>query len=254
MNIFKKIGIILSCSIIAFLGVFGVVATSSNVNIQVIDLPLVERHNLVGSDIVLTESNYSEYYLSPNLINPNENIGFSGNFIISGKFLTALDETGFIVDYIYLDNETVYNMSFMQGMLMFGIENVEDYLCGNNYYISEIFKLNEANLYVKFNSLEFGADSANDIDTFLNFLNNNFSIYELPPVVDQFLPTITTIVSDCVSWFVSIFTGLSDTFVLTDSNGVITGLSAWGQVLFIGVAILLVSMALKWVISLVRGI
>lgn len=59
---------------------------------------------------------------------------------------------------------------------------------------------------------------------------------------------IGDIISDTTNWFVNIFIGLSDVFYSDGQLGV------WGSVLFLGVAFTLVSMVLKWVISLIRGI
>lgn len=66
---------------------------------------------------------------------------------------------------------------------------------------------------------------------------------------------IGTIISSVVEWFVDIFTGLSDAFVLTDATtGAFEGFTVWGNVLFIGVGIMLVMMVLSWVISLIRRV
>lgn len=65
---------------------------------------------------------------------------------------------------------------------------------------------------------------------------------------------ISEIITSVIDWFVSIFTGLSDAFVTTGTDGAITGLTVWGNVLFIGVAVMLVMICLRWVISLIRGV
>ena len=67
--------------------------------------------------------------------------------------------------------------------------------------------------------------------------------------------SIGTIISSVIEWFVNIFTGLADAFVVTDaSTGAFEGFTIWGQVLFIGVAVMLVMMVLSWVISLIRRV
>lgn len=64
---------------------------------------------------------------------------------------------------------------------------------------------------------------------------------------------IGEIITAAIQWFVDIFTGLSEAFVTTGTDGT-TELTVWGSVLFIGVAIMLVMVCLRWVISLVRGV
>lgn len=64
---------------------------------------------------------------------------------------------------------------------------------------------------------------------------------------------IGELITSAIGWFVDIFTGLSEAFVTTGTDGTTT-LTVWGSVLFIGVAIMLVMVCLRWVISLVRGV
>lgn len=66
--------------------------------------------------------------------------------------------------------------------------------------------------------------------------------------------SIGTIIESVVSWFVNIFTGLAAAFVETSETGAFEGFTIWGNVLFIGVAVMLVMMALSWVISLIRRV
>ena len=63
---------------------------------------------------------------------------------------------------------------------------------------------------------------------------------------------IGEIITSAIQWFVDIFSGLSEAFVTTTETG--TELTVWGNVLFIGVAVMLVMICLRWVISLVRGV
>lgn len=60
---------------------------------------------------------------------------------------------------------------------------------------------------------------------------------------------IGEIITSSTGWFVDIFGGLADAFVGTDGQ-----LTIWGTVLFIGVAVMLVMICLRWVISLIRGV
>lgn len=67
--------------------------------------------------------------------------------------------------------------------------------------------------------------------------------------------SIGTIISSVVQWFVDIFSGVADAFVITNAEtGAFESFTIWGQVLFIGVAVMLVMMVLRWVISLVRRV
>lgn len=59
---------------------------------------------------------------------------------------------------------------------------------------------------------------------------------------------IGTIITAVVGWFTEMFGSLASVFF----DG--TKLTAIGTVLFIGVGTMLVMMALRWVLSLVRGI
>ena len=63
---------------------------------------------------------------------------------------------------------------------------------------------------------------------------------------------IGELITSAIGWFVDIFSGLSEAFVTTVDGQ--TQLTVWGSVLFIGVAIMLVMVCLRWVISLVRGV
>ena len=67
--------------------------------------------------------------------------------------------------------------------------------------------------------------------------------------------SIGTIISSVVDWFVNIFGGLADAFTITNAEtGAFESFTIWGQVLFIGVAVMLVMMVLSWVISLIRRV
>lgn len=81
----------------------------------------------------------------------------------------------------------------------------------------------------------------NQINTFIGNISN-------PPSKNTTIEQIGNIIDDTTNWFVNIFIGLSDIFY---SNG---SLGVWGAVLFLGVAFTLITMCLKWVISLIRGI
>ena len=92
-----------------------------------------------------------------------------------------------------------------------------------------------------------------------NNLNNLLTPYignltslpsEEPTEPQKPIDQINTLVNDIVNWFTNIFNGLGNVFYDPTANK----LTAWGTVMFIGVAIMLISMALKWVISLIRGV
>lgn len=74
------------------------------------------------------------------------------------------------------------------------------------------------------------------------------------PPSQNFLDDITSTINGVIDWFVDLFNGLADIFVIYDSNGSFAGFSLWGNVLFIEVSIMLVVIVLRWVISLIRGI
>lgn len=66
---------------------------------------------------------------------------------------------------------------------------------------------------------------------------------------------IGTIIESVIQWFVDIFTGVAGAFVNTNAEtGAFESFTIWGNVLFIGVAVMLVMICLRWVISLVRRV
>ena len=117
---------------------------------------------------------------------------------------------------------------------------------------------------LKFTSIVL-AESIDTINTsLLPFIGNITSLSWEDPLPDDpvppsppsqnFLDDITSTINGVINWFVDLFNGLSDIFVIYDSNGSFAGFSLWGNVLFIEVSIMLVVIVLRWVISLIRGV
>ena len=116
---------------------------------------------------------------------------------------------------------------------------------GNFSYVKAIVIENYVNTN-EFNFTEFLELIQNNENSINRYIGYRTSLTDVEQT--NSLDQIGNIISDTIDWFVNIFSGLSNVFY---NNG---SLSVWGNVLFIGVAIYLVSMCLVWVISLIKGV
>lgn len=259
----KKISIFLTTILVALVGLFSVNPLKNTAEPQYFN-------KTIQNAVVETATNEYTFYL-------DNNINYYLNDFALDDFLEINNyETSDIIFYT-IENE-IFSLKELTNLLNINLElGSMSFLSTNN----EIEKKNEfyignVNIYqADWLDNEWVFSIADEgslgfiyrfdlIDFFLNVESLNFVNNELRPFIGnltdfpQDTPTqentpldeITTIVNNIIAWFVNIFTGLADTFYNPTTNQ----LTIWGSVLFIGVAILLVSLCLKWLISLIKGI
>ena len=256
----KKISLFFSAIAIGILSIFGSISTKNAAEPQ-----YFLENTQVKNAIVETITNEYIFYLD-NTVN-NYNLTDGNLNIFSAASYNAKIE-------IYLDNQQTIEYEFSEFRFAchedFGVITNSFWLdlnkiviikCNSNlqahnilvntwYYITDeetfikcnYFKLIDSNLSDDYSNLE---EINNDLIPYIGNLTSLPSEEPTPP-----LEQINTLISDIVNWFTNIFNGLGNVFYDPTAQK----LTAWGTVLFIGVAIMLISMALKWVISLIRGV
>lgn len=224
----------------------------------------------VKNAVVQTTTNVYTIYLD-NTVNNYTNVEYLDLFYTDNSFLVQT----------YYNDTLLDNFSNEFASISFSCESDND--SGENY-----FSINNDKYLIKVNYIPEGAPTDFEINTWYSALslskinkvvlvdftvdgtleeaNNLLSPYIgnltslpseepiPPPDIGSMESSIGNVVRGIIDWFVDIFNGLADVFVIYDSTGQFIGFSVWGQVLFIEVGIGLVMIVLKWVISLIRGI
>lgn len=248
----KFLGILLA-GFIGFLSIF-----TSPVNIKNSAEPQYFKNNTVQNAVVITEDTNSQiidFYF--------DNTNYYGT------------ETNSITIFTNNEREKQYNIELYGYNLNNELTDVYTWNLGyGDFFLLEISNNESITLNFRFDYMEFGEyiyskNSNNNI--WIDYNNNpikGFRIICSPelnienldslnpyigdltsfPEPETAITQIGSIISDTTNWFVNIFIGLSNVFYSDGQLGV------WGSVLFLGVAFTLVSMVLKWVISLIRGI
>lgn len=209
----------------------------------------VNYYSPISTSIATLKENTELYYITTNgLVNATNLVNFAVSEELTTFDFSSLD----IVDdnNNYLGNANWFGLfikkfSFnytkdgfnFSSNIWYGLytENFENI----TYYEILGFKL------INLNSIE-SLESINN--NLIPYIGNLTSLPDSDQNQNSSIEQIGNIISDTTNWFVNIFLGLSDIFY---NNG---NLGVWGSVLFLGVAFTLITMCLKWVISLVRRI
>lgn len=257
----KKISLFFSAIAIGILSIFGSISTKNTAEPQYF-LENTKIKNASKVENINNETVIDFYLNNETIYNYTEDLSYEilktnvqgQDYPMELEFFNNNDSLGTIREVINDVNSLYFT--------------VQEQYCGflmSDYGEYFVYKQNEIN----YNWL--GND--NDITGFrIKYTTNDpIIVYENLGVLNQFIgnntsfdgseeqePTepippleqINTLVNDIVNWFTNIFNGLGNVFYDPTANK----LTAWGTVMFIGVAIMLISMALKWVISLIRGV
>lgn len=274
----KKLLLILGIAVCTIFSTFGFISSKGSLD-NFVFLQNIEVKNAV------VETNTSEYTLIlDNSISNFEELGatliFDGNgsnsridFIKSDLSLYSL--TGdFLVSFVsVLQQGSNIFMDFLGNTTMLmkvDHQRIEEDITiePNTWYGFEydtennLVSLTEV-IAVKFINYSLPTDkSIQDINNILTpYIGNLTSLPSEEPTPptpepdpDSIESSIGNVIRGIIDWFVDIFNGLADAFVIIDSSGQFVGFTIWGQVLFIEVGIGLVILVFKWVISLIRGV
>lgn len=246
----KFLGILLA-GFIGFLSIF-----TSPVNLKNSAEPQYFRNNTVQNAAVITTENNNQiidFYFDNTNYYGTENDRI---FLISNE---SINETWTIELFSYnLNNELTEDLTYsLQSGDIFNLKITHNETSTLNFGFgnsnSEIYNKNNIdNIWTNSNGDQIKGFRiicatyvpVKNLDLLNPYIGNSTTLYEPETAITQ----IGSIISDTTNWFVNIFIGLSDVFYSDGQLGV------WGSVLFLGVAFTLVSMVLKWVISLIRGI
>lgn len=256
---FNKLSLFLSAIAIGILSIFSGISTKNTAEPQ-----YFLENTQVKNAIVETNTNVYTFYLDINVnyYQPIEEMqpillcDYALEFYYIKKDTTTFieyDLDSYLHEFYgeYSETTLYFDAGSQQNVFILMGEDIEEHLVektlNNNWHLNfpllqdEViaFKIVGSHLI---NTIE-------ETDTILNsYIGNLTSLPTDEPIPP--LEQINTLVSDIVNWFTNIFNGLGNVFYDPTANK----LTAWGTVMFIGVAIMLISMALKWVISLIRGV
>lgn len=255
----KFLGILLA-GFIGFLSIF-----TSPVNIKNSAEPQYFRNNTIQNAAVLTTDTENEIEIIDFYF---DNINYYGTEAKTINLTSNSNDDSNLIMEIYsynLNNQLIHYLTYnflIYTKLEFRINSDLNTL---TFALHNVGRDNPSDtvIYTKNSSDNIWRDSNNNpvkgfrITYDINIYTDTEDLALLNPYIGDLtsLPTpettitqIGNIISDTTNWFVNIFIGLSDVFYSDGQLGV------WGSVLFLGVAFTLVSMVLKWVISLIRGI
>lgn len=261
----KKFLSILLAGFIGFLGIFTTTSTAKNSA-----EPQYFFENNRKNAVV--ESNTLDFYFDPNINNfTSSDIELDiCNFNIDSKLYYFDSELNRIEYDLYFESEDS-NINLSNSYLKFkfteSIKEISFLLKSkeNTGTLNLIYKIesriNEGwiinigstgeiikNIY-GFSILNYNLqETISDINTYLVPYIGDLTSLDFNTNQNTTIEQIGNIISDTTNWFVNIFIGLSDIFY---SNGT---LGVWGSILFLSVTFTIITMCLKWVISLIRGI
>lgn len=258
----KKIGIFLGAIFIALVGIFSVNPLKNTAETQYFNKTI--QNKFIENSI----NNFS-FYLDNNLNYYQDQFSFD-DFLENDSF-----ETSDIIFYS-LNNEIIsikefansYEMNLEFGPISFAsrIDNtgqLNEFTVGN----IKIYKADWTDNIWTYSTIEEGSLGYINRFDLINWFLNGYTVENVNNELTKFIGNLTSlptpqetpldkigsIINGIIDWFITIFNGLGDIFVVYE-NGSITGLSTWGTIVFIPLAIGLVITVLRWVIRLVRGI